>query len=126
MKVNMTEFIKIVSGPQGINHGVELYPEVVEYAYQCLDAFRKNNDRFDEFELCEPTFTVGNCLLIPSGSRLYDRVYCGAACPEEHENYMKNLLCVGGVLVMPVNDQVCGIFAFVYLAKNLQTLSYCL
>lgn len=35
------------------------------------------------------------------------RVYCGAACPIEHENYMKNLLKIGGILVMPLNDQVC-------------------
>ena len=61
---------------------------------------------FDEFEFCEPKFVVGNCLQLTSGIRLYDRVYCGAACPAEHENYMKNLINVGGILVMPLNDQV--------------------
>jgi hypothetical protein len=116
---------QMVVGPQGINHGVELYPEVVEYAYQCLDAFRTHNDRFDEFDFCEPSFTVGNCLLIPSGSRLYDRVYCGAACPEEHENYMKNLLRVDGVLVMPVNDQVIGAVMFTYLPQSFQIACFC-
>ena len=49
---------------------------------------------------------LGNCLLLSSGCRTYDRVYCGAACPPEHENYMKNLLKVGGILVMPLDDQV--------------------
>jgi hypothetical protein len=29
-----------------------------------------------------------------SDVRQYDRVYCGAACPENHENYMKNLIKV--------------------------------
>ena len=96
----------LISGPQGVNHGVEYYPEVVEYARNCLDDFRKNNEHFDEFDFCEPQFSVGNCLLISSGARMYDRVYCGAACPEEHENYMKNLLQLNGILVMPVNDQV--------------------
>ena len=51
-------------------------------------------------------FFSGNCLLLSSGCRSYDRVYCGAACPPEHENYMKNLLKVGGILVMPLDDQV--------------------
>ena len=42
-----------------------------------------------------------------SQNNFVGRVYCGAACPLEHENYMKNLLRVGGILVMPLNDQVC-------------------
>jgi hypothetical protein len=37
---------------------------------------------------------VGNCLCLNSDVRQYDRVYCGAACPENHENYMKNLIKV--------------------------------
>lgn len=36
----------------------------------------------------------------------YDRVYCGAACPENHENYIKNLIKVGGILIMPLNDKL--------------------
>ena len=68
--------------------------------------FKRNSVSFDEFEYCDPQFVNGNCLqLVPDG-RLYDRVYCGAACPPEHENYMKNLIRVGGILVMPLNDQV--------------------
>lgn len=45
-------------------------------------------------------------MCLSSDTRQYDRVYCGAACPEPHENYMKNLLKVGGILVMPLNDQL--------------------
>lgn len=37
---------------------------------------------------------VGNCLCLNSDVRQYDRVYCGAACPENYENYMKNLIKV--------------------------------
>ena len=40
------------------------------------------------------------------------RVYVGASCPAEHENYMKNLIKVGGILVMPLNDQVMFITDF--------------
>ena len=98
--------IVMFAGPYGINHGVEYHQDVIEYAKEKLEAFKKRSPSFDEFEFCEPVFTVGNCLMLPSGCRLYDRVYCGAACPQEHENYMKNLIKIGGILVMPLNDQV--------------------
>ena len=78
----------------------------MDYAKERLDYFKRTCEAFDEFEFCEPQFFLGNCLLLNSGCRLYDRVYCGAACPPEHENYMKNLVNVGGILVMPLNDQV--------------------
>lgn len=50
---------------------------------------------------------VGNCLEIPPESRQYDRLYCGAGVQKEYENYMKNLLKVGGVLVLPLEEKVC-------------------
>ena len=93
-------------GPYGANHGVEYHADVIEYAKEKLDYFKREAIPFDEFDVCEPKFVQGNCLLFNPGGRLYDRVYCGAACPQEHENYMKNLITVGGVLVMPLNDQV--------------------
>lgn len=49
---------------------------------------------------------VGNCLEVPPESRQYDRVYCGAGVQKEHEDYMKNLLKVGGILVMPLEEKV--------------------
>lgn len=58
------------------------------------------------FEFCEPSFVVGNCLEIPPESRQYDRVYCGAGVQKEHEGYMKNLLKLGGILVMPLEEKV--------------------
>ncbi|KAI8501554.1 Protein-L-isoaspartate O-methyltransferase domain-containing protein 1 [Branchiostoma belcheri] len=92
--------------PFGINHGIEIHQDVVEYAKQKLSWFMKNAEVFDDYEFCEPRFVIGNCLLLPSGCKTYDRVYCGAACPPEHENYMKNLLKIGGILVMPFEDQL--------------------
>ena len=78
----------------------------MDYANERLAEFKKTKPSFDEFEFCEPEFMVGNCLLLNSGCQLYDRVYVGAACPPEHEGYMKNLIKVGGVLVMPLNERV--------------------
>ncbi|CDR01067.1 unnamed protein product [Oncorhynchus mykiss] len=97
----------LVPGPFGVNHGVELYADVIEYAYQKLDYFIKTSESFDKFEFCEPSFVAGNCLEIPPESRQYDRVYCGAGVQRDHEEYMKNLLKVGGILVLPLEEKVC-------------------
>lgn len=48
---------------------------------------------------------IGNCLSIVPG-RQYDRVYCGAACPESHEALIKQYVRVGGILVMPFKDHL--------------------
>lgn len=96
----------LILGPYGVNHGVEYHQDVIDYAVAGLERFRQMADSFDEFEFCEPVFTRGNCLLLSPHCRLYDRLYCGAACPPEHENYMKNLINIGGILVMPLNDQL--------------------
>ncbi|XP_046382508.1 uncharacterized protein LOC124153416 [Ischnura elegans] len=102
----LSTIVGLILGPHGINHGVEIHEEVVRYANWKLSEFKQNSDALYEFELCEPKFTIGNCLCLDSGVMQYDRVYCGAACPEAYENYMKNLLKVGGILVMPLNHQL--------------------
>lgn len=61
---------------------------------------------FLRFEFCEPSFVIGNCLEISPDCTQYDRVYCGAGVQKEHEDYMKNLLKVGGILVMPLEEKV--------------------
>lgn len=49
---------------------------------------------------------MGNCLEIAPESRQYDRVYCGAGVQRDHEDFMKNLLKVGGILVLPLEEKV--------------------
>ena len=93
-------------GPYGINHGIEIYPDNVDYAYEKLTEFRETSPWYDPMEFCEPLFVVGNGLLLSPGNILYDRIYCGAACPPEHAQLMKNMLNIGGILVMPHDNQV--------------------
>ncbi|XP_058860119.1 protein-L-isoaspartate O-methyltransferase domain-containing protein 2-like [Acipenser ruthenus] len=102
----LSTMVGLIIGPFGVNHGVELHADVIEYAYQKLDTFIKTCDSFDKFEFCEPSFVVGNCLEITPESRQYDRVYCGAGVQKEHENYMKNMLKVGGILVLPLEEKL--------------------
>ncbi|XP_058499954.1 protein-L-isoaspartate O-methyltransferase domain-containing protein 2 [Solea solea] len=102
----LSTMVGLILGPSGVNHGIELHADVIEYAYQKLDSFIKTSDSFDKFEFCEPSFVMGNCLEVPPESRQYDRVYCGAGVQKEHKDYMKNLLKVGGILVMPLEDKL--------------------
>ncbi|RVE67738.1 hypothetical protein OJAV_G00084560 [Oryzias javanicus] len=98
--------ILIPVGPFGVNYGIELHAHVSEYAFQKLDSFIKTSESFDKFEFCEPSFVEGNSLEIPPESRQYDGVYCGAGVQKEHEDYMKSLLKVGGILVMPLEEKL--------------------
>ncbi|XP_063315738.1 protein-L-isoaspartate O-methyltransferase domain-containing protein 2 [Pelobates fuscus] len=102
----LSTMVGLILGPFGINHGVELHADVIEYAKQKLDQFVRTSDSFDKFDFCEPCFVSGNCLDISLDSSAYDRVYCGAGVQKEHEEYMKNLLKIGGILVMPIEEKL--------------------
>lgn len=93
-------------GSKGINHGLEIHQEVIDYAHEKLQTFIRENPAIDEYDFCEPQFERGNCLSLASTDRRYDRIYCGAACPEAYNNYIKHLVEIGGILVMPVNDEL--------------------
>ena len=99
-------FFSFLKGPYGINHGIELHADNVSYAEQRLEEFIQSAPRFDDLELCEPKFVVGNCLNLSVENRLYDRVYCGAACPPEQQEILQNMVKIGGILITPVGDQV--------------------
>ncbi|XP_012509994.1 PREDICTED: protein-L-isoaspartate O-methyltransferase domain-containing protein 2 [Propithecus coquereli] len=101
----LSSMVGLILGPFGVNHGVELHSDVTEYAKQKLDFFIRTSESFDKFDFCEPSFVTGNCLEISPDCAQYDRVYCGAGVQKEHEEYMKNLLKVGGVLVMPLEEK---------------------
>ncbi|CAH1115477.1 unnamed protein product [Psylliodes chrysocephalus] len=103
----LSTMVGLILGSYGVNHGIEYHKNVVVYANKKLEDFKKNSGAIDEFDYCEPKFIHGNCLCLTTDCNAqYDRVYCGAACPEQYETYMKNLLKVGGILVMPLNDQL--------------------
>ncbi|EFN82098.1 protein-L-isoaspartate O-methyltransferase domain-containing protein 1 [Harpegnathos saltator] len=89
----------------GTNHGIELHEDCLKYAYDRLEEFKQKSLALNEFDFCEPLFIQGNCLSIIPG-RQYDRVYCGAACPESHEAFIKQFVRVGGILVMPYRDNL--------------------
>ena len=62
-----------LSGPFGINHGVEQHIDVVEYSRERLEHFKKTCEAFDEFEFCEPQFVVRQFDLLPSTNEVAGR-----------------------------------------------------
>lgn len=102
----LSTMVGLMIGSNGTNHGVELFEDVVEFAGKKLTMF-KTNPAYQGTNFGEPVFIVGNCLSLNTHYRQYDRVYCGAACPQEYEEYMKSLVKVGGILVMPFNEKLC-------------------
>lgn len=102
----LSTMVGLMIGSNGVNHGVELFEDVVEFAEKKLNVFLKTNPVYQGTNFSEPVFIVGDCLSLNTHYRQYDRVYCGAACPAEYEEYMKSLVRVGGILVMPFNDKV--------------------
>ncbi|KAL0893488.1 hypothetical protein ABMA27_013686 [Loxostege sticticalis] len=102
----LSTLVGLILGSGGINHGIEVHPIVVEYATKKMSQFLENSPTLDEFDFCEPKFYSGNGLCLAPLQSPYDRVYCGAGCPEEYQNYFKQLIKVGGLLVMPLNDNL--------------------
>ncbi len=100
--------VGLLIGPYGINHGIEIYPENIEFANKKQVEFKERNPCYDPVTYCEPFFVAGNGLLVSPANLLYDRIYCGAACPSEHAQLMKNMLAIHGRLVMPHESQVGG------------------
>ena len=97
--------VGMLIGPYGVNHGIEIYPENIEFAHKKLKEF-KDSRWYDPMGFCDPYFVNGNGLLLSPANRQYDRIYCGAAVPQEHSHLLKNLLNVNGILVMPTEHQV--------------------
>ncbi len=112
----LSTMVGLIIGPYGTNHGVELFRDVIDYANEKLVKFMKYNNAFNPAKFCIPQFVLGNSLLMNPSYRKYDRVYCGAACLPEHEDYLKSLLKINGILIVPARDSV----SFYPIFQNLE------
>lgn len=117
----------LLIGSHGVNHGVELHEDVVQYAQLKVSQFLRSSQALEEYDFCEPRFVVGNCLSLEATGRRYDRVYCGASCPVEKVAILTAFLKVGGVLVMPCNDQLVQVKRTaedIWVEKNILPVSF--
>lgn len=84
-------------GPTGVNHGIDIFPELVELA---REAYRAQQQR-SESKMCSAQFIAGNCFALSAAlNRQYDRIYIGAAAPFTSKDFFCDFLRVGGVLVV--------------------------
>lgn len=56
----LSTMVGLILGSTGINHGVEIHEDVIEYAVKKLENFKKYSGAIDEYDFCEPKFTQGN------------------------------------------------------------------
>ena len=106
-----TGYLSTVAGlllsSNGTNHGVEISSNLVQFAENKMKAFLEEAmPNIFGVEFCDPVFVTGNGLCLNPCYRQYDRVYCGAAVSSQYEDYMKSLVKVGGILIMPFDDKV--------------------
>ncbi|GBP56830.1 Protein-L-isoaspartate O-methyltransferase domain-containing protein 1 [Eumeta japonica] len=123
----LSTMVGLILGSGGINHGVEIHPAVIEYANHRHQEFVTKSYSVDEFDFCEPKFVLGNGLCLAPLQAQYDRVYCGAGCPEEYASYFKQLVKVGGILVMPLMDslvQVRRVTQSSWVSRTLLSVSF--
>ncbi|ERL95795.1 hypothetical protein D910_00312, partial [Dendroctonus ponderosae] len=48
--------VGLILGTNGINHGIEIHADVIDYANERLEDFKKLSGAIDEFDFCEPKF----------------------------------------------------------------------
>eukprot|EP00927_Polykrikos_kofoidii_P047313 TRINITY_DN41418_c0_g1_i1.p1 TRINITY_DN41418_c0_g1~~TRINITY_DN41418_c0_g1_i1.p1 ORF type:complete len:676 (-),score=120.00 TRINITY_DN41418_c0_g1_i1:200-2227(-) len=78
-------------GGLATNHGIEIWPEIIEHARTCCKSMGKDGIQFFH----------GNVYQLDiDRSMRYDRIYIGA-CANSRSKYLYRLLEVGGILVGP-------------------------
>lgn len=91
-------------GENGLSHGIDVNENVVNHSRECCDRwFNSIINRRENLEEGIPKvsrkgvkFVCGNCFDIDiEASQLtckYDRIYCGAGCPNDKKDFFASLL----------------------------------
>ena len=101
--------------PTGINHGIELHKDLVEFANERVNEFLRLSPQVAQ-NICLPKFLHGNCFRLDPSLCKYDRVYSGAACPPDKVSSIRAMIKVGGFAVVPSGDKVIS-FCFVIIVS---------
>lgn len=60
----LSTMVGLVLGSGGVNHGIEIHEDVVQYARRKLEVFKRQSGAIDEFDFCEPQFMQGNSSIV--------------------------------------------------------------
>lgn len=103
----LSTLVGLLLAPNGTNHGIELFQEVIDYANSKIEDFVRFSDGFNFCQFNRPVFVQGNVYCLAADFRKYDRVYCGARVPDEKtKQQLKELIKPGGVLIFPYGENV--------------------
>lgn len=119
-------------GPSGVSHGVEIQPTLVVHSRKCiadwqakceaanhnmlLEANNENDGNSSSRKKSATNISVseGNCfdidIAFSKNTCLYDRIYIGAACPDQKKDFFYSLLADNGIIVIPImekNEMIC-------------------
>jgi len=94
-------------GPNAVNDGVELCEELVRHAIYSYQAFRDTLEETDRKKFGDIHFFCGNALQINHCEFMsYDRIYVGAGCSREQQEFFQRLLSNDGILYGPFEGQM--------------------
>eukprot|EP01127_Copromyxa_protea_P019627 TRINITY_DN641_c0_g1_i3.p1 TRINITY_DN641_c0_g1~~TRINITY_DN641_c0_g1_i3.p1 ORF type:complete len:354 (+),score=35.29 TRINITY_DN641_c0_g1_i3:400-1461(+) len=97
----MTALGAYLAGPNGTSHGIDIIPKAVTMSRNSVQNIIAKGVR-----LGTVTFEVRNVFLPDKEHRKWDRIHVGAACSQKKKFYIYDLLKPGGILVMPVGDNM--------------------
>lgn len=55
----LSTMVGLILGSSGVNHGIEIHEDVVQYANKKLEIFKRYSGAIDEYDFCEPKFIQG-------------------------------------------------------------------
>ncbi|CAI4221136.1 unnamed protein product [Auanema sp. JU1783] len=94
-------------GEKGVNHGVEIHSNLVEYAENLMNTSTIQSGAVAGYEWCKPKFMHSNGLTLKNADDFegYDRIYCGASIRDPNTVFrLMRLLKVGGRMVAPYHS----------------------
>lgn len=95
-----TALLRYLVGEHGQVDACDLFPDIIAFGKSNLLRFQQETS----VSISNINLFVGNGLL-PTLKK-YDRIYCGASCPEKQLHWLYNMLDRNGILVTPCGDHM--------------------
>ena len=102
--------VSYLIGPGGLLHSIEPGESACKFAEEKASNFLSRSPFKNRF--CHSSFAKTSIFHITNRYK-YDRIYVGGMCPGDKLNYMLSFLKIGGIMVMPVQDEVCSLWSTV-------------
>lgn len=102
----LSTMVGLIIGPYAMNHGIDIYPDLLEYSNKNVEYFIKYSPGFDHSKFCKPRFFLCDVAALETDLK-YDRVYCGARIPNERFlDNVKKFVCASGILIYTFGESL--------------------